>query len=52
MVNEVQIMSYPSAYLKVTLLPPKVQCAFVLAAREELQIESKATGDNLTDCTN
>lgn len=38
--------------LKVPLLPRKVQCASVLAAKEEMQIENNATGDNLSDHSN
>lgn len=35
----------------MTLLSLKVQCASVLAAREEMQTKSKATGENLSALT-
>lgn len=38
--------------LKVPLLLRKVRYAFVLAAKEETQIENNATGDNLSDHSN
>lgn len=47
--NEVQMMSYPRC---LPISDTAAQCASVLAAREELKIENKATGVNLSDLTN